>query len=144
MGPNYRRKDPHCTGVDRDQLVHIPRCVPVPHDGHQCCACRRRHSDWLLHLRHHLQVWCGNCDLSDLVRQVEQGGSFASLKRSASQLVGSMLALLVEVPVTISIKLWKFGNSVESRFFSCSVPTWFDLAIIVGFRGGPFLCTTNL
>merc|ERR1711865_1282969 len=50
---------------------------PFGDEARRCCTCRRRHSDWLLHLRHHLQVWCGNCDLPDLVCQDQQGGSFA-------------------------------------------------------------------
>merc|ERR1740133_84065 len=41
------------------------------------CTYRRRHSGWLLLLRHHLQVRCGNCDLPDLLRQVQQRGTFA-------------------------------------------------------------------
>merc|ERR1712166_608592 len=83
----YRRKDPNCTGVDRDQLVHIPRCVLVPNDGHQCCTCRRRHSGWLLLLRHHLQVRCGNRDLPDLLREVQQRELPTSLRHLAFRLL---------------------------------------------------------
>merc|ERR1711865_396907 len=74
---SHRRKDPHCSGLDRGQLVHIPRCVLVPHDGHQCCTCRRRNSGWLLLLRHHLQVRCRNRDLPDLLREDPEGCSLA-------------------------------------------------------------------
>merc|ERR1711865_268142 len=98
MGPNYRRKDPNCTGVDSGQLVHISYCVLVPHAGHQCCTCGRRHPGWLLLLRHHLQVWCGNCDLPDRLREVQQGGPLASLKRYASQSRWRVKSSFIEGP----------------------------------------------
>merc|ERR1711865_747788 len=72
------------TGVDGDQLVHIPCCVLVPHVWH---------SRWVLLLRHHLQVRCGHRDLPDLLCEVKQRGSFA-MKRPASSLVASVISCL--------------------------------------------------
>merc|ERR1711948_174474 len=67
-------ENPGCTGDDGDQLVHIPRGVPVPHDRHQGIGCGSRHSDWVLRLRHHLKVWRWIGYLSDLIREIKEGG----------------------------------------------------------------------
>merc|ERR1719277_760829 len=47
--------------------------LSVPDARHHRRASRRRHPDWLLRIRHHLQVRRGPCDLPDNVCQVEQG-----------------------------------------------------------------------
>merc|ERR1711879_379341 len=60
---------------DGYKLVHIPDCLFVPHawDGGIIGGCE--HSDRVLCIRHHLEVRCWHCYLSDHVCQVEQGRS---------------------------------------------------------------------
>merc|ERR1712084_90753 len=78
--PSHCRQDQDRTGDDRDQLVHIPNCVLVPH-----ARCQRRtssclHPDGLLRVRHHLQVRCRLGDLPDLLRQIPEGGPLGMKK----------------------------------------------------------------
>merc|ERR1712151_1354462 len=78
--PSDCRQDQDRTGDDRDQLVHIPNCVLVPH-----ARCQRRtssclHPDGLLRVRHHLQVRCRLGDLPDLLRQIPEGGPLGMKK----------------------------------------------------------------
>merc|ERR1711879_837067 len=50
---------------DRDQLVHIPRGVFVPHVRHWRCAGGGRRAGRLLRIGHHLQVRCWPLHLPD-------------------------------------------------------------------------------
>merc|ERR1712217_463834 len=71
------KEDWHSASDDCDQLVHVSYCVFVPNarlfsgEGH--CV----HPDGLLCLRHYLEMRSRPCHLSDLLRQVQQGVSFA-------------------------------------------------------------------
>merc|ERR1712203_1269777 len=59
---------------DCDQLVHLPRRVPLPDVGHLGLQGRGRHPGGLLCLGHHLEVRCWLVHLPDFLRQVEAGG----------------------------------------------------------------------
>merc|ERR1711879_546053 len=72
-GPCCQRQDPVSTAYDSCELVHIPRRVLVPHARHQRSACRCRYPDWLLCIRHHLQVRSRASDLPNHVCKVLQG-----------------------------------------------------------------------
>merc|ERR1712100_516209 len=80
---------------DSHQLVHISNCVFVPHAWHQCRSGSCQHSDWLLCIRYHLQVWCRNPHLPDHVCKVEQRGFVASVTflRLTVFLFGTLRAL---------------------------------------------------
>merc|ERR1712014_370799 len=59
------RQDPHGSALDGRFLVHLPDCLLVPDVRHRRQRGGGRHSNWLFHLRHHLQVWCWPRHLPD-------------------------------------------------------------------------------
>merc|ERR1712045_320173 len=58
---------------DGDQLVHLPRRLPLPDVGHLCLEVGGGHPGGLLCLGHHFEVRCGFVDLPDHLREVEAG-----------------------------------------------------------------------
>merc|ERR1712062_480415 len=110
---------------DGDQLVHLPGGLPLPDVRHLgvpgCC----RHPDWLLHVRHHLQVWRRPFDLPDLVCQVEQGrsaglsGGIVSVTHAADSGSSAMC-----------VAMERLDRSLVSRAasFSIALGNFFDLS----------------
>merc|ERR1711918_323844 len=100
-------------GHDRHLLVHLPCCVLVPHVGHQRCILGGLHPIGLLRVRHHLQVRCRHCDLSDLQRQVCKVSSPCFSSRLELGCLCNFVQLFSSASAeTFSCHLWLFSISL--------------------------------
>merc|ERR1711862_603062 len=94
----------------------IPRRVPVPDAWHFCCQLCGLHPNWLLRLRHHLQVRCWHCDLPDHLREVPQGRA----ARPPAQVRDTAHFRFAKLCVEVRTRLHNFLGDI-------SCPLWLNL-----------------